>query len=450
MSTNRSRIDLPLLLFKVSVCILLFIIGGVCAQKDFPPFKWLSTGYKELYDAYEQATRQRWELLKPRRYKGDGVVVYDKSQAYPGFTVMQGLFQGGAQVRMVDMDGTLVHKWDINFFDIWPDPTHIYPPNRIPKTRFDFHTQGMTILKDGSIIVSVGNLGTAKLDKCSKRVWTVDRMTHHCVTPAVGGGYWIAGNRNIKNIPDKLLLGDVTKEFLKDEALGRYENILILVDENGQVIKEFSVLQALVDGGFEHQLYDAFKIKKSDPTHVNDIVIVNDALASKATGINPGDLLVSVRQMHMLAVFDQATGKIKWHHTGPWVRQHDPDIMPDGNIVVYNNGRIGFSFNRIPGSNLIELNPSSGKTRIIYPRDGMPSFYTDIMGNHQLLPNGNRLVTESRAGRIFEITGKGQIVWAYVEAFDNTHAALIEFAERYGSEYFDVKNWDCERVDDLG
>jgi hypothetical protein len=216
------------------------------------------------------------------------------------------------------------------------------------------------------------------------------------------------------------------------------------VDQNGKTKKEFSMLQSLYDAGLESEIYDSILINFRDPTHVNDIEVITQELADKIQDVNKGDLLVSMRQMNMLAIIDQLTGAIKWHFIGPWIRQHDPDINSEGNIVVFNNGHKQLSFNRVPGSNLVELDPETGKTRIIYPLSGMQGFYTDILGAHQLLANGNRLITESRAGRVFEVDANGNIVWEFVKPYDEAYASLIAIAQRIPTNYFTVDDWNCD------
>jgi len=165
-------------------------------------------------------------------------------------------------------------------------------------------------------------------------------------------------------------------------------------------------------------------------------------MADKIPGVEAGDLLVSIRQLHMLAVIDQNSGKIKWFHEGPWVRQHDPDITPDGNIHVYNN--FVFKINRLSGSNIIELDPQNRITTVLYPADKQKGFFSRIFGSHQLLSNGNRIITESLYGRVFEINPEGMIVWEYIESYDEQFSALIEIAERYPRDYFRVDNWKCD------
>ena len=45
---------------------------------------------------------------------------------------------------------------------------------------------------------------------------------------------------------------------------------------------------------------------------------------------------------------------------------------------------------------------------------GGERFYSEAWGEQQPLPNGNVLITESYAGRVFEINRAGDIVWSWV------------------------------------
>jgi hypothetical protein len=377
-----------------------------------------------------------------KEYSGNGVTISDPSRAYGGYTALQGIFDDGIQVRILDMQGNIVHQWMIDYFEIWPNPPSYLPKSVIPLTNFDYHSQGFSLQRDGSIVLSLGNIGTVKLDKCSKPIWTVDRSTHHVVTAAPDGGFWIAGNRRLEDIDSSLLDVGVSRDSLKT-TLGRYENLLIKVSADGQVQKEFSVLGGLIRGHYLNQIFDTMLIDSADPTHINDIELVTPALADKIPRVDPGDLLVSIRQMHMLAIFDVHSGDILWTSSGPWIRQHDPDILPNGNIVVFDNGDGDFSFSPLGGSSLIELDPATGATKLVYPTRNDQRFYTDIMGSHQLLPNGNRLIAESRRGRVFEVSPEGEIVWELVLAYDESHAALIEIAERVDTDFFETASWNC-------
>ena len=446
MTPPLKKINFSLVTFKFVFFLLIFLLGGLFALNNWQPFSFIIEGFAATYTFVQEKKQIRPVLLKELTYNTVGVSKYNPDQAYDGLTVLQGTLPGGTQIRLIDMLGNEIHRWPVSFYKIWPDPKHLEEKYR-PKTDFNYHTQGLVVLPDGAVIINIGDKGTAKLSKCGNVEWTVNHMTHHSITPTAAGGFWIPSRRSVKNIPDHLIFQGITREKLEKIHIGTfhsYENLILLVDENGQRQKEFSVLQSLYDGGFESEIYDAMLIKPSDPTHINDIEVVTQPLADKIPNVNNGDLLVSIRQMHMLAIFDQLTWAIKWHFIGPWIRQHDPDITQEGNIVVFNNGHNQLSFNRIPGSNLIELDPGTGKTRIVYPLEGQQGFYTDILGAHELLANGNRLIVESRAGRVFEVNHQGDIVWEYVQPYDETHAALIATAQRLNKDYFTVDNWNCD------
>lgn len=429
-------------MFQLSALIVVFLLGGILAANDMQPFRTLFRVYGDMLDIKTEVALTHHKLVLTRTRRDEGITVHDATRAYAGYTVIQGVFDEGVQVRLLDMQGHRLHTWNIDYFAIWPEPPPYLEPGNVPNTVFDYHSQGMSLLRDGSIVVSLGNLGAVKLDKCSRPLWTVNRATHHVVTAAPDGGFWLAGNRSLADVDDSLVTGGVSRESL-GSSLGRFENLLIKVDAHGKVTREFSVLTSLIAGHYLNEVSDSMLIDSTDPTHVNDIELVTPALASKIPGIEPGDLLVSIRQMHLLAIFDVDDGSVLWASSGPWIRQHDPDIGPEGNIVVFDNGDGHIPFSPFGGSSLVELDPSTRAFALLYPKVPEQRFFTDIMGAHQLLPNGNRLVIESRRGRAFEIAPDGGTVWELVQPYDATHAALIELAERVDYGFFEVSDWSC-------
>jgi hypothetical protein len=429
--------------FLATVAVAVFLTGGVFAKKRMQPYPAIEEGLKAAETIYQQEIQRRPDLLREIVYAGDGVLRYEADRAYHGLTLVQGLFPEGVELRLLDMSGDVIHRWRVSFFDIWPEPAHV-PPEARPATHLNYHTQGTWLLADGALVFNVGNLGSVKMDKCGKVLWTVDRLTHHSVTADANGSFWIPARADPRRLSEDLMLEGITAET-PAESLTRYEDRLLRVSADGVIDREFSVLRALFDGGFTAQLFDSWTIEAMDPTHINDIEVVTPPLAAKIEGVRAGDLLVSIRQMHMLAIFDQETGVIKWHQTGPWVRQHDPDITDDGIIEVYDNGGEHLNSDRFEGSRIIALDAATGETEVLYPRLVGERFYSRIMGTHQLLPNGNRLITESMAGRIFEVDANGEIVWEHVTQFDDTYAGLIESAIRYDEDYFSIKDWSCSQ-----
>lgn len=437
------KLDLARVVFLLTIAFGIFLTGGVFATKQLQPYQFFEDGYNAAKALIIQQAQVRPDLVEEIKYDGNGVTLYDEDRAHNGLTLVQGLFREGVELRLLDMSGRIVNRWPVRLSDIWPDLSHIALAKRISVTKFNYHSQGMWLLPDGAVVFNVGNnIGTVKMDKCGTVEWTVDRMTHHSITHNSDGSFWIPVRGYSHEVPEELLLKDVTHAALNDSR-GRYEDRLLLINENGEIEHEISVLRALFEGEFDHDLYDAWQIRKLDPTHINDIEVVTLPLAQKIDGVQTGDLLVSIRQLHMLAIIDRETGRVKWHKTGPWVRQHDPDITEYGNIEVFNNGGDHLNPEQSKGSSVISLDPATNKTEILYPLSENDRFFSRIMGTHQLLANGNRLITESMAGRLFEIDENGEIVWEYVLPYDSSHAALIESAIRYEFNYFSTQDWSC-------
>jgi len=427
---------------KLPLVASIFVAGGFWGVFELPPFPWLKSGSQSMGAIIDQVTAEHPGLLKKSPFAEHGVVIYDEDRVSPGPTLVQGWLPGGPQVRLLDPDGTELHRWNIDFFDIWPNPQHIFPPSQIPQSKNNFHTQGFWPLEDGSILINIGNLGTALLDVCSNPLWAVDRMTHHSITRTKDGKYWIPSNISLLDTPEEYFPRGKTLDDLVAFGDSRYNNSVLQIDQTGLVLKEFSILQAFQDAGMEYALFDSRRDRMWDPTHINDIEVVTDALAAKIDGVDAGDLLVSVRQMHMLIIMDQEDGGIKWHQQGPWTRQHDPDITPDGRIEVFNNRpkEIG-PF--VDSSQIMSFDPATGETEILHPQSEEDKFYTAIMGTHQRLENGNILITSSVAGQLLEVTPSGEVVWDYRLPFNENVQSLFEGGMRVPPDYFKVKSWNC-------
>lgn len=430
---------------SVSILVFFFLAGGLFGAAGLQPVRFMAEGFLATRNLYLELTQTRPEILFPIVHPGSGVVIHDPGRTSAGLTLVQGLLPGGPQVRLIDMSGREIHRWNVDFFAAWDAPSHIIPAENIPKSPLHYHTQGFAVRPDGSILVIIAGKGAVNMDRCGEVLWTVDRMVHHSVTAAPDGGYWLPSHKPIDQIEDRMLPVGMSREAVTKAIIGSWhnpENTVLKVDSTGKPEQEFSVLKAVFDAGLEAAIHDARANNRTDPTHLNDIELVTPALAGKIPGVKPGDLLVSLRNMNMLAILDQDDGSLKWHRRGPWVRQHDPDIGPDGIIELFNN-RSELGGHIAEGSQILSYDAETDQTVPLHPNGRADAFRTTIMGSHQRLPNGNRLIVESTLGRVFEATPQGDIVWSYVLPYDATYAALIEHAERVPENFFTVDNWTC-------
>ena len=153
----------------------------------------------------------------------------------------------------------------------------------------------------------------------------------------------------------------------------------------------------------------------ADLTHLNNIEIVSRAIAENSEIFEPGDVILSLRNPSAILAFRPASGEVIWHISGAVTSQHDPDLTPEGNLVVFDNRAIINRDSRGPidgRSRLVELTPDN---EIVWAYDGGESmpFAASIRGQIQLLPNGNRLVVVAGAGTVFEITRQGELAWVF-------------------------------------
>ena len=421
------------------------LAGGLVGASGQEPFPSLYREAVTVRGGIAALFEERPPILIEMAIEKEGVTIHDRERAAGGLTLLQGFMPGGMQARLIDAEGNLVHSWPIAFDEVWPDAEQVLPAKRIPVNDGRYISQGMWPNPDGSIIVSFNALGAAKLDPCGKLVWRTDRPTHHSVTPAGDGNFWIPGMIGLERTEKRLLPTHMSAEQLEAETLTdhNYHESVLLISPDGKTLRELSVLKAIADAGLEGALYQSHTDLITDATHINDIDLVTQPLADRIDGVEVGDLLISSRAMNMIFIMDEIDGTLKWYHQGPWVRQHDPDINADGTISIFNNRNI--TVGGYDGSQIVLFDPTTRKTTIQHPASEADRFDAAAMGVHQLLENGNRFIVEPGTGRVFEATPEGDVVWDYRLAYDDEYASLFTFAMRLPDSYFTERNWTCSK-----
>ena len=99
-----------------------------------------------------------------------------------------------------------------------------------------------------------------------------------------------------------------------------------------------------------------------------------------------------------------------WATDGPWAWQHDPDMLTNGNILLFDN----LSMMPREQSRVLEYDPRSKRIIWEYGVRKKERFYSHFWGTQQKLSNGNILIVESAAGRILEVTPDKRIVWEWL------------------------------------
>jgi len=151
-----------------------------------------------------------------------------------------------------------------------------------------------------------------------------------------------------------------------------------------------------------------------DWSHVNTIEPFPDENA----------ILISSRNQHTLFKVDRETDDVVWglglkgdFDIAPedqFYRQHAPEIQPDGNLVLFDNGRFGDR----EYSRLIEIayDETDMTAEVVWEYTPDPPIFAPIWGDADRLPNGNTLGTfglrsETERTHVIEVDPDGDEVW---------------------------------------
>src|SRR3546814_13943000 len=74
-----------------------------------------------------------------------------------------------------------------------------------------------------------------------------------------------------------------------------------------------------------------------DFIHTNTIEYIDAEKAAVLPFAEEGQVLLSFRDIGTLAVIDLDSEEIVWARRGDWAGQQDPDILPNGNILLFDN-----------------------------------------------------------------------------------------------------------------
>jgi hypothetical protein len=446
--------------------ILLAVLGGVflaglysgATRNALYRLVWQLRENVRLVVEDTSLTGEPIHFLQPARQPGSGVTVNERA-GEDGLVLLAGFFDGGNELRLVRRDGTPVRRWPVRFSEHFPETDHLALP---PQSDLNVDLHGALVTPDGSVVFNYEYGGLVKLSRCGEVEWTLAHPVHHSVERAEAGGYWVPGREYLypdqegKFPPFTRLTGETVDDYRYDE------DYILRVSEEGEILEAVSIPQILYDSGLEPVLTatgygfaGAFRHLDREIVHVNKIAELPAAMAGAFPGLEAGDLMLSMREYNLVVIVDPETWRVRWHQTGPWRRQHDPEFTPDGRIAVFNNNAYTISLGAGWGSrwqsdpeaprvsNIVLMDPATREWEVAYGGREGQEFLTVLRGKHEALPGGGFLVTEFEAGRVFEVDAEGRLVWEYINRYDDDRVLEITEARLYPSSYFTVPDWNC-------
>ena len=380
-----------------------------------------------------------------------GTTIYQPDKAWSGYTVLNSTGRGGAV--LIDMNGTELKRWD----DVWGYPPRILPggylmggvTERVP------HQENVSLTQfdwEGNIVW--------KFDR-AEQVQTVDgetvwaaRQHHDWQREGNPVGYYAPGATPEVTSGKTLILAhkNVTNLAVSDKRLE--DDYIYEVSWDGEILWEWLASEHIEEFGFSEDARNAIyrsvewneARQSADWFHINSASYIgpNRWYAEGDERFHPENVIISAREANIVAIIDRA-GAVAWR-MGPDFReseplrelgqiggQHKPHIIPEGlpgagNLLVFDNGGSAGYGPGNPGapsglntvtrsySRVLEINPVTLEKIWEYSIPGGASFqfFSPFVSSAQRLPNGNTLITEGAAGRVFEVTSEGEIVWEYM------------------------------------
>ncbi|HEX8523192.1 MAG TPA: arylsulfotransferase family protein [Tepidisphaeraceae bacterium] len=417
-----ARVRLQLIVSMALMCFLAFVGGAYVAEFEYFPYPvFFKPAFAYLHAKQQRKVMEETAQAKAEQARPQGqVLVTATPAACEGYTFLTYDVNRPSTARLIDLQGNVVHEWHRSLREIWPNP----PQRATPAPDTAIAWRYGQLLPNGDIIVTIKSYGDtpdgyglAKLDKDSKVIWAVPANFHHHFSLA----------------PDGRIFGithewrDTVKQpvkgagFLPKQVL---EDFLVELSPEGKELSRVSLLEAMASAGTRELLgsavygprslpsaaaFRAYKVNDWDPLHPNDVEFISAEFASHHPLMKEGMLLISLRDLDALILLDPAKRSVTWAMRGPWVRQHDPDLLPDGHLLLFDN--LG---NNVAGgpTRILEIEPQSGKVAWSFSGKSR-RLRSERSGGVQRLPNGNTLISEDDRGKLLEVTSSGDTAWEY-------------------------------------
>lgn len=423
-----SRVDGILNAAFIGALVFLALIAGavLTAAKVFPGPQLADAyeGGKALYDKIStSADPYSSDLWKPERTLEKGVTVYDPSQAENGVT----LYASGheAAAYLIDMHGNVLHEWRRPYSTVWNKSGSV----KKPQPDHFVYFRKVRMVANGDLLAiyeGVGDTpygyGMVKLDRNSNVIWTYLANTHHDFDVGPDGRIYV-------------LTHELTAEPLPDFgnlAKPRIDDFLVVLSPDGRELAKIRLILPIATSPYRHLLHTVSSYSVADPLHTNDVDYITAEAARNFPMGKPGQVMLSFRELGAIGVLDLKHRKIEWMARGYWIGQHDPDILANGDILLFDN----YGNYAVPGgiSRIIEFDPRNMAIVWQYSGNASRPFDSFLRSEQQRLSNGNTLIVESNGGRIFEVTHAGDIVWEFINPMrsptGNRKTAIVSSAER--------------------
>ena len=359
-----------------------------------------------------------------------GVTKYIPGKSFKGVNIY--VSRNLSTAYLMDMDGNILHTWSMKIEN---------------KERYEWAF--VKLLQNGDLLEIAEKKMLLRMDWNSNIKWIKKIHAHHYIDVNENNDIYTLSH-NYEAVFHSIIPMPIGNEYL------------VILSPEGKIKKKISLYKILKDEIPDNRFTriglwlinpkdianriemsikpprDIFG-KPTDIFHSNCVEIINKDINDV---FKKGNVLISSRHLNLVGIIDVKEEKLVWswgrnHLEGP----HHPTPLEDGNILIFDNGL------RRKYSRVIELNPQSEEIIWQYVANPPGSFYSSTGGKSQRLPNGNTLITDTKKGRVFEITRDREIVWEFynteIDEKEKRRATIFHM-----TRITDLENYPCLR--DLG
>lgn len=310
-----------------------------------------------------------------------GVVIFNEKKTDHGYRLYSS--RNLTAAHLISPKGRYVHSW--------------YYSHEEDEVTSSFGGFGMTwhyaeMLPNGHLIAIVKDEMIVELDWESNLVWKQRLRAHHDFSRGSEGNTIVISR---KDMPNPWWPGNI---IAMDE--------LVEYNDESKIVWKWRYADHYKD---QPELKDYLPPEKSkrDWPHINTCEILpENPIGKKDKIFKKGNLLLCGAHADAIMVLDRGTENIVWVW-GPGIIEgpHMPNMLPNGNLLIYDNGRYrGYT-------KIIELNPITKK--IVWEYGSNKEFFSPARGSALRMGNGNTLTANSDNGWFFEVTPEGEKVWEY-------------------------------------
>lgn len=353
-----------------------------------------------------------------QRFPGEAGFERRAAPDAPGAMLVLSRYDGdgrGTLIEYLDLDdGAVLH-------DIDPDIAAINACSKLKSAHVDFSAgknpkrymlAHPLPMDDGGVVFHGMYSPLVRLDACGGIVWTLDRVFHHSLERDEDGNIWGA------TIREPAKVRPYPKDF-HDDSIAK-------VSPKGTILYEKSVSDLLIENGLRHYVYSR-GIYIDNPLHLNDV----QPVPFDGPFWKKGDLFLSIRHPSTVLLYRPDTNEVVWRRDGPWLIQHDVNIVSDHEISVFSNNGVYVPYGERtlgPNSEII-YDFATDTTREVFGAGFEKNdIRTATAGRGTILSSGDIFVEEQNYGRILQMGPDGDVRWRYVNRARNGKVFTVRWS----------------------